>query len=842
MAGQIRTKILTVILSTSLGAVLLLSVTGMTSILNMRRITLSHSDQLGNTAAEESQSALETQALNQLMSLVQDRAALADEKLLVIQNQTRMIAGLATQIYTNKNQYAPKFIDFLQPSQAGQLIPHVSAAAGITIAQFRDEIYRAANIGDTLQQMAFLDTGFGACYIGTESGFSIIVEKGAPPLETKYDARTRSWYRGAKEKEGLFWTDIFTDANTNAEAITCAMPFYDLSNGGKVFMGVAGSGALISENVNKIIDSTKIGETGHAFILNEAGHVIISPKNRDIAISDTGFIIGEDYLGSEDPALRELARRMVSRESGLMELDLYGRNVYVAYHPLSAIDWSLGVVAAIDEIIAPAKRIEQEILTLTRQTLVGIDQNILAIVLAVVLVIVIAAAVTIFLAIRLSNSLTAPILSLSKGAMIIGAGDLSHRLDVKTGDEIEMLADTFNRMIADIKQITGEKERIGAELTIATKIQASMLPGIFPAFPDREEFDVYASMLPAKEVGGDFYDFFLVEKNLLAILIADVSGKGVPAALFMVIAKTLIKNNAQYGLSPKEVFATVNNLLCANNEEGMFVTAFMGFLDVSSGTFTCVNAGHNPPLIKRGDRFEWLKIKPGLFLGGMENMTYQQEELELKSGDMVYLYTDGVTEAMNPQREQFSESRLLEAVDAHKDCGLKEFAVSIKDAIDTFAEDAEQADDITMLVLKYKGLPVMKELKIEARTENLNKVLDFVKTELEAAKCPPKIQKQLFIAVEEVFVNISYYAYNPETGSALVRIKSNENEIWLEFEDSGKPYNPLEKADPDITVPAEDRPVGGLGIFMVKQLMDWVEYRHENNKNILKIKKFYTTS
>jgi sigma-B regulation protein RsbU (phosphoserine phosphatase) len=231
-----------------------------------------------------------------------------------------------------------------------------------------------------------------------------------------------------------------------------------------------------------------------------------------------------------------------------------------------------------------------------------------------------------------------------------------------------------------------------------------MLPSKFPAFPDREEFDIYASMLPAKEVGGDFYDFFLIDENTLVILIADVSGKGVPAALFMVIAKTLIKNSAQYGLSPKEVFEKVNNLLCENNEEGMFVTAFMGYLDIPTGTFTCVNAGHNPPLIKRGDNFDWLKIKRGLVLAGMENMFYKNEELTLKSGDTVYLYTDGVTEAMNTRGEQFTEDRLLNEAGLHKDCGLKEFAIAIKSGIDTFAEGAEQADDITMLVLKYRGI------------------------------------------------------------------------------------------------------------------------------------------
>jgi sigma-B regulation protein RsbU (phosphoserine phosphatase) len=309
-----------------------------------------------------------------------------------------------------------------------------------------------------------------------------------------------------------------------------------------------------------------------------------------------------------------------------------------------------------------------------------------------------------------ASRIARPITILTEGVKNISNGNLEYHSEIKTGDEIEELSLSFEHMgrelrtyIENLNNVTAEKERIGAELNIATKIQASMLPGIFPAFPDRKEFDIYATMLPAREVGGDFYDFFLIKKNTLAILIADVSGKGVPAALFMVIAKTLIKNNAQYGLSPKDVFTTVNNLFCVNNEEGMFVTAFMGFLDIPTGTFTCVNAGHNPPLIRRGDRFEWLKIKRGLFLGGMENVTYQQEELKLEKGNIVYLYTDGITEAMNPERKQFTEARLLETAELYKDLDLKDFVVSIKDKIDEFAEGAEQADDITMLVLKYKG-------------------------------------------------------------------------------------------------------------------------------------------
>ncbi len=263
---------------------------------------------------------------------------------------------------------------------------------------------------------------------------------------------------------------------------------------------------------------------------------------------------------------------------------------------------------------------------------------------------------------------------------------------------------TIKDLLDDCTSIErGEKERINAELNVATDIQTSMLPHTFPAFPNRTEFDIYATMLPAKEVGGDFYDFFLLDNNTLAVVIADVSGKGVPAALFMVITKTLIKNNSYYGKSPKEVFETVNNILCENNDMNMFVTVFLGYLDIPSGKFTFANAGHNPPLIRNGNRFDWLKTKPGFFLAGMENMLYKQYEVTLHPSDELFLYTDGVTEAMNHERELFSDPRLLETANNNLDLPLKEFIEKLKGEIDEFADGTEQSDDITMLALRYKG-------------------------------------------------------------------------------------------------------------------------------------------
>ena len=240
-----------------------------------------------------------------------------------------------------------------------------------------------------------------------------------------------------------------------------------------------------------------------------------------------------------------------------------------------------------------------------------------------------------------------------------------------------------------------------AELNVASHIQKNMLPCIFPPYPEREEFDIYATMMPAKEVGGDFYDFFLIDPDHLAIVIADVSGKGVPAALFMVIAKTLIKNNTAGMTEPKGIFEKTNDQLCENNEEGMFVTGFMGILEISTGVFSFVNAGHNPPLLKRkGQQFDWLSVKPGFILAGMEGMKYQQESITLSEGDELYLYTDGVTEAMNLEEELFTDQRLKEALNRHRKLDLKDLLASMKQEIDQFANGAKQADDITMLALR----------------------------------------------------------------------------------------------------------------------------------------------
>ena len=266
-----------------------------------------------------------------------------------------------------------------------------------------------------------------------------------------------------------------------------------------------------------------------------------------------------------------------------------------------------------------------------------------------------------------------------------------------------MLATRTHNLILKQKKDSEEKQRISTELNVATQIQADMLPGIFPAFPAHDELDIYATMQPAKEVGGDFYDFFSIDSDHIALVIADVSGKGVPAALFMVIAKTLIKNHAQSGGSPADVLAAVNTQLCENNTNHMFVTAWIGILEISTGKLSFSNAGHNPPLVKRGGgSYEYLRITSGFVLGGMASGRYRQSEITLSKGDTLYLYTDGVTEASNALEEFYGENRLQKILNGNPDADPAQLLTSVKTDMDLFCQEFPQYDDITMLALKIR--------------------------------------------------------------------------------------------------------------------------------------------
>lgn len=394
--------------------------------------------------------------------------------------------------------------------------------------------------------------------------------------------------------------------------------------------------------------------------------------------------------------------------------------------------------------------------------------------------------------------------------------------------------------IFDQQAETQKTERISTELNLASDIQANMLPNIFPAFPDRDDFDIYATMTPAKEVGGDFYDFFMVDDKHLALVMADVSGKGIPAAMFMVIAKTLIKDHAQLGLFPGAVFTRVNDLLCEGNEAGLFVTAWMGILDLETGELSYANAGHNPPILVTNGEANYLHSKAGFVLAGLEGYNYQEMSMHLKRGDKIFLYTDGVTEATDINKELYGEDRLINCIRAQKGKSCADVLHAVRADVDEFVGEAEQFDDMTMLAFDYEAKDTSKE-KLErtydATDEQLHNVLAFVEEGLEAHESTMKNTMSLTVAVEEIFVNVAHYAYEEGTGKVTVGMDFEGNDVEIYFIDNGIPFNPLEKEDPDITAKAEDRSIGGLGIYMVKKTMDDCSYERKGNQNIFRMRK-----
>ena len=466
-----------------------------------------------------------------------------------------------------------------------------------------------------------------------------------------------------------------------------------------------------------------------------------------------------------------------------------------------------------------------------------------------------AAIVTALLAIRsMKKNVVDPINALAEAA----AGYTSDRADdhrtggrfsklsITTGDEIENLSLAMKDMeqelgdyVATLTRVTGEKERIGAELSIASQIQEGMIPSIFPAFPERREFDIFASMHTAKEVGGDFYDFFLIDDDHLAIVMADVSGKGVPAALFMMASKILINNYANIEqTSPARVLEQVNHQICQNNPAEMFVTTWLGIVELSTGRMKAANAGHEYPVIRRANgAYQLYRDVHGFVLGGMDGVRYKEYELQLAPGDELFLYTDGVTEATNEALELFGTERMLAALN-----GARHAADGVLDAVKTHLDDfvgaAEQFDDITMLCFRYLG-SIMKKRTIDAKVDNLQQVLEFVDAELESVDCPMKAQMQIDIAVEEIFVNIARYAYAPGEGHAVIGILAEPGRAEITFADSGMPYDPLAREDPDVTLSAEEREIGGLGIFMVKKTMDDMRYEYTDGQNLLTLVKTF---
>ncbi|SEK80473.1 sigma-B regulation protein RsbU (phosphoserine phosphatase) [Ruminococcus sp. YRD2003] len=647
---------------------------------------------------------------NSLKQINALRADKLDDEFTEIENNILLLRNMAKYYFENADKLEPVSVPLPDPNNVDDLEVHLLYEEGVDYSR-SEYVGIAGHLVDAMTAMVQTNDTIGSCYIGLADGTHIGVANGGADKydengkQKPYPVRHRPWYVGAVEKGDIFFTGVERDAFNGSLSVTCAAPV--IVNGKTV--AVVGSDIVFDDIDEFVTEANSNAE--FIFVVNNNGQIVAVPENNGIfKIEDSET--AEDLRTSDNKQLADFITRALTEQTGLETVTLNDKEYYLSSAPMKTVGWAVVSVVdkemtqmSTDQLLTEIKRINTDSADKFRD---GMSKLSMMSVVIIVLIIIVGSISALIVANRIVKPITAMTDNLTGKD---GNGTFEMKDLYRTGDEIQVLAESFDKLskdtvkyIENITEITKEKERIGTELSLATQIQVGMLPHIFPPFPHRHEIDIYAVMEPAREVGGDFYDFFLVDEDHLGLVMADVSGKGVPAALFMMISKALLKSNAMLGQSPAEVLMKVNNLICANNQAEMFVTVWLGIFEISTGKLTAANAGHEYPALKRADgSFELYKDKHGFVIGGMEDVRYKEYTIDMKKGDKLFLYTDGVPEATDSQEQMFGTDRMLEALNIDNKADPEQLLKNVRNAVNGFVKEAEQFDDLTMMCLEYKG-------------------------------------------------------------------------------------------------------------------------------------------
>ena len=694
---KISIKILLVILIMSLGSLLFIFGASYYFMNNMVDEFEQTNITLGINSAEISKNALLAQAEDYLYRLIEKQAQTANAQFYAINRIVTQSAQYTQSLYENSSNFAGKKMPRPDQTENGVACSKYFLVKGVTeTPEIAKEVSALSNCEYMFAPFLANNDMLDNIYIGTESGISYRYSR-SNLYNENYDPKQRGWYKAAMASpDKLVWLPTYLDSYGNT-CITAAMTYRDSS--GKI-AGVVASDVLLTSLIEDAM-KLKIGDTGSCFILDADLNFIAHPKMNE---PDFKTELTDHIESSFIDTLKSSA-------IGIRETSYEGQNSYIAFSRLNETGWIFCASIETQEVIAPAVKAKADSDMLTERSQQQMQKLLFDIFRMFIVFFAITGIAVIMFSFAVSGTITRPIEELAVNAQDIGEGNFDHKISVRSKDEVGQLARRFNEMqdnlknyLNHLKKITAEKERISTELNLATQIQADMLPRIFPPYPDRKEFDLYATMNPAKEVGGDFYDFFMIDDNHLALVMADVSGKGVPAALFMVIAKTLIKTRTFMGGTPSEILADVNTQLCEGNEAELFVTVWLGILEISTGHVIASNAGHEyPAVMKAGEGYELFKTKQSPAVATMEGIKFRQSEFDLKPGDNLYIYTDGVAEATNSNEELYGTDRMIDALNHTIGMSAKDITFNMKKSVDKFTGDAPQFDDITMLSLRYFG-------------------------------------------------------------------------------------------------------------------------------------------
>ncbi len=672
------------------------------------------------STAEQQQTAIETVSAETMSAVLNAsmtrttalQAYIADDLFGDVRTDVLTLKTFAEELFAHADRfpahafYAPDIENDGVPSVQMQyeegVDPYASASLGLV-----------ANMSEIMLAMYENSDKLSSCFIATADGCILFADNRAGSyfaedgtLYATFPVRERPWYKQAAEAGKLIFTGVEPDTYTDILGLVCAAPVY--RNGELV--AVVGADVFLNSISDYVRDTAANG--GFLCIVSENGQVLFSPQSRGVFKAELSTV-APDLRKSENKVLSDFVTTALRERTPLTLAEIDGTEYYLTGAPMGTLGWAVISVVEKEVTNEPAKamlaqydQINEDALTAFRK---GATQSTRMIILLTTVIVVLA----ITAALVLSRRIVKPLNTMTNRIAALNEADPEFKMEdvYRTGDEVEELAKSFAMIshktveyLETVKRVTAEKERIGTELTLATQIQAAMLPHIVPAFPDRKDFDIFASMDPAKEVGGDFFDYFLIDNDHLGMVIADVSGKGVPAALFMMASKIILQSVAMLGKSPAEILTKANEAICSNNEAQMFVTAWVGILELSTGKLTAANAGHEYPVFRHPDgRFELYKDRHGFVIGGMEGVRYRQYEVQLEPGSKLFVYTDGVPEATDANKELFGAERMLEALNRNPDASPMEILHTVRAAVDAFVLDAEQFDDLTMLCMEYKG-------------------------------------------------------------------------------------------------------------------------------------------
>jgi sigma-B regulation protein RsbU (phosphoserine phosphatase) len=695
---NVRMKILIIFLALSMITLLVTGFLAFYTIGGMGSSAQESSIRLGEAAVRDSTAALQNQTEEYLTRVAIGQAELIDEIFWSTEAELNILADQALSVqynpaYQSQIQSYPATLPPPDPMQATVVL----LVPGATVKATDPEYRAIAGMDDMLAAVYQTDGDLVSVYVVTESGIMR-----AYPWEgdtgPDFDPRTRAWFTQAVLTEGPVWTEPYVDASGHGLILTCAQSVRTRYGTWVVASDVT------TDQLNDYTNLT-LGGKGYSVLIDNHGTILSRPGLYAGDIRWDQPFPAENVFASSDPALVAVGHNMTAGMTGLGLVKFNGVETIIAYAPVSSINWSYAVSMPLSEVVAPIRQTESRITAATQETSALIlwqTDRVLYIFAGLCILLLL---IVIILSWYLARIITRPVDALREGTAVIGHGDLDFRLDIRSGDEFEALADSFNRMtsdlrnnIEDLKRTTAEKERYTKELEIAKEIQDSILPESVPAIPG---FEVAAVNIPAMEIGGDLYDFIPSDKGGCGFVIADVSGKGISAALYMAMSRTILHTCADANADPSIAVRNANRLIYEDGRSSMFITVFYGVLDPRAMTFSYVNAGHNPPLLLRdGESESWMTGEKCIALGVVPDVSISSSVLELRSGDLLILYTDGVTEAFNENDEYFGEDRLPDCIKRHRSQSAQEITDTLLEEIRAFSGTAPQSDDITLVVIR----------------------------------------------------------------------------------------------------------------------------------------------